>query len=303
MTHMSEKKFVTPPQILISSQVLLLESIRGLSEKVGWSIGKYLHAVDDLGVKLMYEPVRSTLSLASAELRSDPKVGAGISMLAEPARSEVNLKDYLTPRIPYQILFAFIQQHRFTDETLVFLKKLQRSISTPDHPVPVRVYAARPGFHSVILDDGLEHKIYAQNHGGVLAGALGHMQGMNENDSVERLVQEILRDVEQYPVSGIELNILGLLVALQRHPNLIFDVINALLERSTSNTQGNALVQSVAVQPNRKDLLDNVEMREMEQILKIIAECGFAGSIVYAPGGGSDIREEINQLKVLFRFA
>lgn len=297
---MSESRYITHHEVLISSQSLLGP------RSIFWGIKDFTQRAAYLGAGLMLEPLRRW-SPARRELDAasvgDPILG-GISYLAEPARSEVRIQDYLTSRFHWQLVYALMEESRFSPHMIASMVAIEAKLASAhgDGSFPVRVYAPMPNRSpdALILHD-LEKKIYAQSSA-VLTQAVkrsADVTGLERRS--QAIVSQISVDAKSHRVAGVELNLLMLEQLLGNDRRLLLQVIKDLLDEYSPIDSNLALVQAVTIQPSRVDLSGrNLLYGRLIGAVEAVSEQQFEGVIIYAPGGGSNPEAEIKDLKERF---
>ncbi|MEO8581387.1 MAG: hypothetical protein ABI425_02270 [Patescibacteria group bacterium] len=313
MTSTSElrkPRVVTPSEIAIHSHSLLkLYGNATVARNIlNWNLNDLKMEAEVLGVQIMYEPLRQAISPARQDIENSPDAEVllqAIHYLAEPSRGEAKIPDYFSYRLILQLLSAALEQSRFAESSIKSLRRLQQKLlrGRENQTLPVRVYADRQAEgvpNAAILDDHITTKVYALDHDKMFAYARKATMGSKVPGTAADLVKRVREETNKYDVSGIEMSLVALVHSLGDNRDLLELVISEMLQANNPKHPELALVQSIAIEPGRRDLRYNVQTSLLDRAVNIISEHGFGGTIIYTPGGGN-IRDEIDSLRKLHR--
>lgn len=291
MVYRTERTVAVSSQSLLRAEGGVVSMLKAARQ---WKIEDYVARARDAGASLLYEPLRHLFGrLLISPAREQVEVGAiqaqdraSISMIAEQARSEVRITDYLGPSIFFQAFYALLQEGRFF--TVDQLVAMQATLSGTDTmPIPVRVYEDRLAdgiTASAVNDARLQEKIYVPNPAILRRAAIVTAQESDLSSRASQIADAVANEAAQYDVAGIELNALTLLSLFGDEPDLLKIVSAALFRAVNQRDRSLALVQSLAVQPGRIDLPGAQPLKAMDPILRVAAENSFVGTVVYSPG-------------------
>ncbi len=321
-----EESFVTIHDLAVSSQGLLRLSggiLQMMKNSATWDLDDYTRRAQDFGdAKLMYEPLRATLSPARRTFetaifsqtinQSTAEQLKNIIFLAEIARSEIYLQhpqdilDLCDRPIPKLLYFA-LENPRYTPTIIRVLAEGENMLARIHgrDAFPTRVYEPRSeiGLPLPIQEKKLKQKILPLS-GTVVETALKDTQ--YAKDQLERamyMVRIIQNALSLYDIVGIELSVLMIhtLFDGQSSSELLRSFIKELFSARSKKDPHLSFVQSITIQPLRPDLRHTVEYAQMESLIDLIAAQGFAGTVIYAPGGGDaekDARDLVEKFHI-----
>lgn len=292
-TNKSNEAYLLPETIIIHSHAFLLQLIlRRMTLQQVAASAKVL-GFDGLFSELL----RKNISPTAIETNDS------VIHLAEPARSETLVRDYAfrSPlRLFAQLFYLLIEKHRFNPDVIEELITLQQALERANQTTLVRVYERKKNSHSAIDEKGIKNKILAPEQQERLDYLLKVTKGWSPEKTAEYIVNQFKNIVQKYEVDGIELNLLAFITQI-RDSALLRLTLEKILSARHPDKEDQALVQTIAIQPRRRDLGPQKDITDFGAALAIISK-HFSGTIIYAPNKvDKNTKDEVRKVQEILR--